>query len=59
MDDIKEQIFRITQNFLKTPPLIVWGSGATIPFGLPSMLDLNEKLREVILINRMCVYLTP
>ncbi len=45
---IKEKIFNITQGFLSNPPLIIWGSGATIPFGLPSMADLNETLKEKI-----------
>lgn len=47
-DDIRENIFKIVQIFLKNPPLIVWGSGATIPFGLPSMGQLNEKLKKAI-----------
>lgn len=47
-DNIQEKIFTITQNFLKTPPLIVWGSGATISFGLPSMWSLNESLKKAI-----------
>mgnify|MGYP005992490857 CR=1 FL=1 len=47
-EGIKEQLFKITQSFLKTPPLIVWGSGATISFGLPSMWDLNEELKEKV-----------
>jgi SIR2-like protein len=46
--DIQENIFNIVQTFLKNPPLIVWGSGATIPFGLPSMRDLNEVLKKKI-----------
>lgn len=46
MDEITEGIFSTIQSFLKNPPLIVWGSGATIPFGLPSMWDLNEALKE-------------
>lgn len=48
MEDKKDKIFKLIQDFLKTPPLIVWGSGATIPFGLPSMGDLNEKIKEEI-----------
>jgi hypothetical protein len=40
-DKEKNDVFIIVQDFLKNPPLIVWGSGATIPFGLPSMKDLN------------------
>lgn len=46
--EIKENIFKIVQGFLKKPPLIVWGSGATISFGLPSMKDLNNALKEKI-----------
>lgn len=47
-EEKKEYIFTLLQNFLKTPPLIVWGSGATIPFGLPSMWHLNEALKVEI-----------
>lgn len=47
-DETKENIFKIVQTFLSNPPLIVWGSGATISFGLPSMEDLNKKLKEKI-----------
>lgn len=47
-NEIKENVFKIIQNFLKKPPLVVWGSGATIPFGLPSMGVLNETLKENI-----------
>lgn len=47
-EEIKENIFKIVQGFLKKPPLIVWGSGATISFGLPSMGDLNKALKEKI-----------
>jgi len=47
-DDIKEYLFTLVQHFLKSPPLVIWGSGATIPFGIPSMNDLNESLKEQI-----------
>lgn len=47
-ENIKEKIFNLIQTFLKNPPLIIWGSGATIQFGLPSMLDLNKALKEKI-----------
>ena len=47
-DEIKDDIFKIVQVFLKNPPLVVWGSGATISFGLPSMWKLNEKLKTTI-----------
>ncbi|CAC9484280.1 hypothetical protein BPUTSESOX_675 [uncultured Gammaproteobacteria bacterium] len=44
----KDKIFKIVQTFLKSPPLVVWGSGATISFGLPSMWDLNEALKKEV-----------
>ncbi len=44
----KEKIFQVIQTFLKTPPLIVWGSGATASLGLPSMWDLNEELKSKV-----------
>ena len=47
-EEIKDNIFRIVQTFLRSPPLVVWGSGATISFGLPSMWDLNEELKSII-----------
>ena len=47
-EEIKDKVFKMVQTFLKDPPLIVWGSGATIPFGLPSMEDLNKELKDKI-----------
>lgn len=47
-NEIRERVFKIIQGFLRNPPLIVWGSGATISFGLPSMWTLNETLKEKI-----------
>ena len=47
-DTIMNHIFSIIQNFLKNPPVIIWGSGATIPFNLPSMTQLNDALKEKI-----------
>lgn len=44
----QEKVFKIVQDFLKNPPLIVWGSGATVPFGLPSMNELSEQLNQKI-----------
>ncbi len=43
---IQEDIFLNIQRILADPPLIIWGSGATISFGLPSMNDLNEELKQ-------------
>ena len=48
MEEIKERVFTIIQNYLKTPPVIIWGSGATVPFGLPSMHTLNAILKDNI-----------
>ena len=42
--DKKDAIFLIIQKMLEKPPVIIWGSGATIPFGLPSMQDLNKTI---------------
>ena len=47
-DAITDHIFSTIQGFLKNPPVIIWGSGATIPFNLPSMVQLNNVLREKI-----------
>lgn len=48
MEDEKEKIFTIIQNYLKKPPVVIWGSGATVPFGLPSMWSLNESIKREI-----------
>ena len=47
-EEIKEKLFTIIQNYLKLPPVIIWGSGATVPFGLPSMNTLNGILKDNI-----------
>lgn len=47
-NEIVENTFKMVQNFLKNPPLIVWGSGATVSFGIPSMGALNERLKKEI-----------
>ena len=44
----KDKIFRLIQKFLKNHPVIIWGSGATIPYGLPGMSELVEVLRPYI-----------
>ena len=44
-NSIKDGIFRLIQKFLADPPVIIWGSGATIPYGLPSMDDLKHNLK--------------
>lgn len=48
MEEEKEQVFITIQNYLKNPPVIIWGSGATVPFGLPSMGTLNEIIKKEV-----------
>mgnify|MGYP006322241107 CR=1 FL=1 len=48
MEEVRERVFTVIQNYLKTPPVIIWGSGATVPFGLPSMNTLNQILKDNI-----------
>lgn len=45
-DDQEDKVFKVIQKFLKDPPVIIWGSGATIPYGLPSMDDLKKSLQS-------------
>lgn len=42
----KDQIYKLIQEYLKDPPVVIWGSGATIDYGLPSMRDLNGVLKS-------------
>lgn len=44
--DIFENVIQESQRCLKSCPVIVLGSGASIPFGLPSMSDLADHLIE-------------
>lgn len=39
-----EEVFTTIQTYLKAPPLVIWGSGATIGFGLPSMSNLKDEI---------------
>ncbi|MDT3387171.1 MAG: SIR2 family protein [Bacteroidota bacterium] len=41
-------IYKTVQDYLKEPPLVIWGSGATIGFGLPSMTDLQNGISSVL-----------
>lgn len=41
----RNEIYKLIQEYLKDPPVIIWGSGATIACGLPSMNDLNNTLK--------------
>ena len=46
-EQIKDKIFILTQKYLKECNTIIWGSGATIPYGLPSMDDLKKDLNNI------------
>ena len=41
----RNEIHKLIQEYLKDPPLIIWGSGANIAGGLLSMNDLNNMLK--------------
>ena len=43
-----DEIFKKIQVYLENPPLIIWGSGATIGFGLPSMSRLKDEIGKFI-----------
>jgi len=43
-EDPTEEIHNLVIDWLKPAPLVVWGSGGTIPFGLPSMECLKREL---------------
>lgn len=47
-DEERELIFGLIQNQLKDPPVIIWGSGASVPFGIPGMWHLNETLKKKV-----------
>ena len=44
----KDVVYSVIQKFLTHTPVVIWGSGATVPYGLPTMLDLNTKLKEAL-----------
>ena len=46
-DNPLEIIANLGQECLNSSPVIVLGSGASIPYGLPSMGDLKKKLNEI------------
>lgn len=41
----KNDLFCLVQDYLSHCRTIIWGSGATIPFGMPSMEDLKKELK--------------
>jgi len=47
----KEAFFKRVQQYVADIPLIVLGSGASVPFGVPTMGQLAEKLENTISYN--------
>ncbi len=45
---LKDKFSRIIQKYLEKQPVILLGTGATIPYGLPSMPELADHLRVSI-----------
>lgn len=43
-----DEIYQTIQEYLKVPPLVIWGSGATIGFGLPSMSKLKDEIGNAL-----------
>lgn len=41
-------IYKTVQDYLKEPPLVIWGSGATAGFGLPGMWTLKDEIGKVL-----------
>ncbi len=42
----QHEIYKFIQDCLKNTPKIIWGSGATMQYGLPSMSDLNKDIKK-------------
>lgn len=42
----KDELFTLIQEYLKNTPVVIWGSGATVAYGMPSMTELNNMLKS-------------
>ena len=42
----KDSLYKLIQEFLKEPPVVIWGSGATIDYKMPSMSNLLNMLKK-------------
>ena len=50
-----DKIYKTIQDYLKVPPLIIWGSGATAGFGLPGMWTLKDEIgKELPSFDKAC-----
>lgn len=43
-----DEIYKTVQDYLKEPPLVIWGSGATASFGLPGMWTLKDEIGKTL-----------
>ena len=43
-----DEIYKTVQSYLNEPPLVIWGSGATIGFGLPGMSQLKDEIGKLL-----------
>src|SRR5260221_12517067 len=48
-----EALLKLLQDWTNRVPLVILGSGASVPFHLPSMLALGEHLKENISFKEM------
>ncbi len=46
LEEKRDKFAKIIQKYLEKQPVIILGAGATIPYGLPSMLELANHLKE-------------
>ncbi len=42
----KDELFRLIQKLMSDHPLIIWGSGATVECGMPTMYQLSQTIRD-------------
>jgi NAD-dependent SIR2 family protein deacetylase len=47
-EEKRDKFAKIIQKYLEKQPVIILGTGATIPYGLPSMPELADHLKESI-----------
>ena len=45
-EENKARVFSVIQQFLQRTPLVIWGSGATVACGLPTMRDLGKHIKR-------------
>ena len=45
-EETKSQVFSVVQQLLQRTPLLIWGSGATVACGLPTMKELGQYVKN-------------